>query len=54
MGRSVIALCVGFGSFVGGYLPTLWGASGLGLESLLFGAAGAVAGIWLGVRVSDV
>ena len=53
MGRSVIGLCGGFGMFVGGYIPVLWGASSSGIESLLFGGLGAVAGIWLGVRVSE-
>jgi hypothetical protein len=54
MGRSVIGLCGGFGSIVGGYVPELWGASGFSLVAILFGLAGAVAGIWLGVRISDV
>jgi hypothetical protein len=49
----VIGLCGGFGMVVGGYVPALWGASSWGIESLLFGALGAVAGIWLGVRVSE-
>jgi len=53
MGRSVIGLCGGFGMLVGGYVPSLWGASSWGIESLLFGGLGAVAGIWLGVRVSE-
>jgi hypothetical protein len=52
-GRSVIGLCGGFGCFVGGYVPVLWGASSLSVESLLFGALGAIAGIWLGVRISE-
>jgi hypothetical protein len=53
MGRSVIGLCGGFGMFVGGYVPALWGASSFSLSSLLFGALGAAAGIWLGVRISE-
>ena len=53
MGRSVIGLCGGFGMLVGGYVPSLWGASSWGIESLLFGGLGAVAGIWLGVRVGE-
>jgi hypothetical protein len=53
VGRSVIGLCGGFGCFVGGYVPVLWGASSLSVESLLFGALGAIAGIWLGVRISE-
>ncbi len=53
MGRSVIGLCMGFGGFVGGYVPVLWGASSFSLESFLLGALGAVAGVWLGVRISE-
>lgn len=53
MGRGVIGLCALFGSFVGGYLPSLWGASSLGVESLLFGAIGGIAGVLLGARLSE-
>jgi ABC-type cobalt transport system substrate-binding protein len=51
--RSVIGLCALVGSFVGSYVPTLWGASSLGVESLLFGAAGAVAGVIAGARIAN-
>jgi len=54
MGKSVIGMCAGFGSVVGGYVPVLWGASGFSLVSIVFGLAGAVAGVWLGVRLSSV
>jgi hypothetical protein len=50
--RSVITLCATFGSIVGGYFPVLWGASSFSAVSLIFGALGGVAGIWLGVRLS--
>jgi uncharacterized membrane protein YeaQ/YmgE (transglycosylase-associated protein family) len=53
MGRSVIGLCAGFGATVGGYVPELWGAGSFSLASIVFGVAGAVAGVWLGVRLSD-
>ena len=53
MGRSVIGLCAGFGTVVGGYVPELWGAGSFSLASLLFAFAGGAAGVWLGVRVSD-
>jgi len=43
-----------FGSVVGGYVPVLWGASSFSLVSILFGALGAVAGVWVGVRISEV
>jgi hypothetical protein len=54
MGRSVIMLCAGFGSFVGGYVPVLWGASSFSMMSFLFGAIGAGAGIWAGIRISEI
>ena len=53
VGKSVIGLCAGFGTIVGGYVPVLWGASSFSLVSFVFGFAGGVAGVWLGVRVSD-
>jgi hypothetical protein len=54
MGKSVIGLSATLGTVVGGYVPVLWGASGFSLVSLVFGFAGGVAGVILGVRVSDV
>jgi hypothetical protein len=54
MGKSVIGLCAGFGTVVGSYVPVLWGASSFSVTSLLFGVVGGAAGIWLGIRVSDV
>ena len=53
MGRSVIGLCIGFGSVVGGYVPALWGASSFSVQSLVFGVIGAIGGLWLGIRISD-
>ena len=46
-------MCALFGSVVGGYVPSIWGASSLGVESLLFGAAGGVAGVLLGARIAE-
>jgi len=54
MGKSVIGLCAGLGTVLGGYVPVLWGASSFSLVSLVFSLAGGIAGIWLGVRVSEV
>ena len=50
--RSVIGLSAMFGTFAGSYVPVLWGASSFSPISLLFGALGGVAGIWLGIRLS--
>jgi hypothetical protein len=41
------------GSIGGGYLPDLWGGSSWGLASLVLGAAGAVAGLFVGVRLQQ-
>ncbi len=50
--RSVIGLSIIVGSTIGGYLPVLWGASSFSITSLLFGALGGIAGVWVGVRLS--
>jgi hypothetical protein len=52
--RSVTGVCVlAFGT-IGSFLPTLWGASGLGLASLAFGAIGSVAGVFVGARIQQL
>jgi len=53
MGRGAIGLCATVGMFVGGYIPVMWGASSFGLTSLVFSAAGGVAGVWVGRRVTE-
>jgi outer membrane lipoprotein SlyB len=50
--RSTIGLCALFGTFAGGYVPSLWGGSGFSLSSVLFAVGGGIAGVWLGVRLS--
>lgn len=51
--RTLIWIGVAVGSTVGGFIPTLWGASFLSFSSMLFSAVGAFAGIWLGYRLSQ-
>jgi len=41
------------GLTVGGFVPMLWGASSLGLSSLVFSTLGGAAGVWVGVRISE-
>ena len=53
MGKSVIGFSTAFGTVAGGYVPVLWGASSFSLVSLVFSFAGGVAGVWLGVRISE-
>ncbi len=51
MDKRVIWLCVGAGSAIGGFIPALWGGSALGGMSLLLGLLGALAGLWVGIRL---
>jgi hypothetical protein len=53
MGRSVTWICVTVTSTLAGLVPTIWGASALSAQAILFGAAGAVAGVWLAARLSE-
>lgn len=41
------------GLFVGGFLPTLWGASEFSFSSVIFSAVGGIAGIYLGFKLSQ-
>ena len=43
-----IWLGVFVGGAIGGYLPTLWGASVFSFQSILLSAVGGIAGIWIG------
>jgi hypothetical protein len=50
--KALIMIGVVVGSTLGGYVPALWGAGGLTLASVFFGAVGGVAGIWAGYKIS--
>lgn len=50
--KTLIWIGVAVGSMVGGFIPTLWGASFLSFSSILLSAVGAFAGIWLGYKLS--
>jgi hypothetical protein len=52
-GKSVIGLCAGFGTVVGGYVPELWGSGSFSMMSMVFSVIGGIAGIWLGIRLID-
>ena len=52
--RSVTGLFVTFGTLAGGYVPSLWGGSDFSVVSLLTGAAGGIAGLWLALRLQDM
>lgn len=52
MERRVAWLFVLAGATVGGLVPEAWGGSAFGMASLALGAVGAIAGLWLGYRIT--
>ena len=53
MGRSVIGLSAVFGMTLGGFLPSLWGASSFSPASIVFCVLGGVTGVLLGTQLAD-
>lgn len=43
--KTIYYIAAFIGSIIGGFIPTLWGASFLSYTSLLFSGAGAILGI---------
>jgi uncharacterized membrane protein YeaQ/YmgE (transglycosylase-associated protein family) len=41
------------GSFLGGWVPSLWGAGGFTMSAMVGSAVGGLAGIWIGWKVSQ-
>jgi hypothetical protein len=50
MDKKIIILAMIFGSTIGGFIPTLFGANAFGLTSVFCGAIGGIIGIWLSFR----
>lgn len=54
MDKRLIMLGMTAGSFLGGYIPYLWGdTSGFDMSSVLFTAVGGFAGIWAMYRIQQ-
>jgi hypothetical protein len=52
MDRRVLWVCVGVGSTLGGLLPKVWGSGAFGVMSFALGLVGALAGLWLGAKLT--
>lgn len=50
MDKKVIMLGMVFGSIIGGYIPTLFGASIFSFSSIIFTAIGGFLGIWVAYK----
>ena len=51
--KTVISIFAGIGLTLGGLVPLLWGGNPLGGWSILLGFVGGIAGIVVGVKISD-
>jgi hypothetical protein len=51
MDKKVIMLGMVFGSFIGGWLPTIFGVGAFSLISVLTGFLGGALGIWITFRM---
>ena len=51
--KPLIYLFLSLGSFVGGWLPTLWGANAFGLQSIIGGFVVGALGIWAGFKLGQ-
>jgi len=50
--KTLIMFAMVVGSCTGSYIPVLWGGSLLSMSSLLLGAIGGFAGIWIGYKIA--
>ena len=50
--KSIIFILMTVGSIVGGFIPALWGSGSFSISSLFFGSLGAIAGIYVGYRMT--
>ena len=51
--KSLIWIFMAIGSTAGSYIPSLWGAGFLSFSSIVLGAFGGAAGIWLGFKLNN-
>lgn len=50
--KTIILFCMTIFSWVGSYVPVLWGGSLLSIASLACGAFGGFLGIWAGYKLA--
>jgi hypothetical protein len=51
--RPLVWIGLFVGSTIGGFIPDLWGASLISLSSIFFSGVGAIAGLYVGFKMSD-
>ena len=53
MDKKIIVVTTVIGSFIGGYIPSLWDSNMFSLSGVLFTALGGIIGIWIGYKMSE-
>ena len=53
MRKTIVIIGMVIGSYVGSAVPLLWGESMLSIASLIFGALGGLAGIYVAYKFSS-
>ena len=53
MNKGLIYLFISIGGFIGSYIPVLLGQSAFSLISIIGGGIGAIAGLWLAVKIGN-
>ncbi|HEY5588959.1 MAG TPA: hypothetical protein VIK86_08395 [Candidatus Paceibacterota bacterium] len=51
--KKIIMVGMTVGLFLGSFIPTLWGASELSLQSVFFSALGGFLGVWIAYKLSQ-
>ena len=51
--KKLMMIGVVVGSYVGGYIPALWGAGGISFSSVILSAVGGIIGIYIGFQLGE-
>lgn len=51
--KKLVMIGMVVGSYIGGFIPALWGASGISFSSVIFNALGGIAGIYIGFKLGE-
>ncbi len=51
--KKLIFIFLAIGSYVGGWIPSLWGAGMFSFSGVILSALGGIAGIWLGFKLGE-
>lgn len=54
MSKKLILAGMFIGSWIGGYVPTFWGAGSLSFSSVLWSGVGGFVGIYLGFKLGQI